>query len=82
MDHQGDKILVNLLKRCTNLISSDFSNKFPTVTAMKALPAQSILVTATAEGTLRMLDTRSPLAYQHELKVRYDRLSCLNKLRN
>ncbi|XP_046448529.1 WD repeat-containing protein 81-like isoform X2 [Daphnia pulex] len=45
------------------------SSKFPTVTAMKALPAQPILVTATAEGTLRMLDTRTPLTYQHELRI-------------
>ena len=38
---------------------------------MKALPAPNAsLVVATAEGTLRLLDTRSPLAYQQELKVR------------
>lgn len=36
---------------------------------MKSLPAQPVLVTATAEGTLRLLDTRSPLSYQHELKI-------------
>lgn len=46
------------------------SNRLPTVTAMKPLPAQAVLVAATAEGTLRLLDTRSPLSYQHELKVR------------
>jgi len=43
----------------------------PTVTAVRALPPPSAsLVCATAEGTLRLLDTRSPLAYQHEFKVR------------
>lgn len=57
------------------------SCKFPTVTAMKALPAQTVLVTATAEGTLRMLDTRSPSTYQQELRVQYysplSNLSCI-----
>jgi len=28
-----------------------------------------VLVAATAEGTLRMLDARSPISYQHELKI-------------
>ena len=55
-------------------ISNDVSNdrcstRYPTVTAMKTLPVQSVLVAATAEGTLRLLDTRSPLGYQHDLKV-------------
>jgi len=45
------------------------SSRYPTVTAMKPLHCQSVLVAATAEGTLRMLDARSPVSYQHELKV-------------
>jgi len=36
---------------------------------MKPLYCQSVLMVATAEGTLRMLDTRSPINYQHELKA-------------
>ncbi|KZS10887.1 Uncharacterized protein APZ42_024536 [Daphnia magna] len=50
-------------------LDASSSCKFPTVTAMKALPAQTVLVTATAEGTLRMLDTRSPSTYQQELRI-------------
>ena len=42
---------------------------------MKPLPTQPVVVAATAEGTLRLLDTRSPLTYQHELKVSYNLLS-------
>ena len=45
------------------------SSRLPTVTAMKPLYCQSVLMVATAEGTLRMLDTRSPINYQHELKA-------------
>ena len=39
---------------------------------MKSLPPPCpSLVVATAEGTLRLLDSRSPLAYQNELKVSF-----------
>ena len=53
----------------SGITSSSSSGRYPTVTAMKTLPTQSVLVAATAEGTLRLLDTRSPLTYQHELKI-------------